>query len=314
MTRVDLITGFLGAGKTTFIHRYLAHLNRADQKIIIIENEFGSVGVDKTLLRDEDCQIEDLSGVCMCCTGRDKFIGMLIDAAAQGCDRVLVEPSGIYDVDEFFNVMEEKAVRECCEIGSVLTIVDAQGHGDLSGESRYLMVSQLLAAGEVILSKTQLCEPEAAVETVRWMNELVREQGGDRVFGEDVCVKDWDDLTDDDYRRFQTCGYARGKHAHMTMNHGEVYGAFMTADYCLNEDDLRARLNGILSDERYGRVSRAKGYVRDYDMNWYEVNCTRTELSVRPVENLRRGVLVVIGQGLDDEALKGALLPRPVRQ
>ena len=79
MTKVDLITGFLGAGKTTFIHRYLQYLR--DQRVLIIENEFGSIGVDSSLLKDEGCPIEDLSGVCMCCKGRGRFISMLIGAA-----------------------------------------------------------------------------------------------------------------------------------------------------------------------------------------------------------------------------------------
>ena len=89
MTKVDLITGFLGAGKTTFIHEYLHHLRAG--RTLIIENEFGSIGVDAQFLRGEGCPIEDLSGVCMCCRGRDQFIHMLCDAAEQGYDRVPYE-------------------------------------------------------------------------------------------------------------------------------------------------------------------------------------------------------------------------------
>ena len=154
MTRIDLVTGFLGAGKTTFIHRYLHHLH--DQKILIIENEFGAVNVDSRLLQDMTQEIDDLAGCCMCCTGKDRFISMLLEAAAGGYDRVLVEPSGIYDVDEFFSVMRLEKVAQVCEIGSILTIVDACLPQMPSGESGYLMYAQLLAAGEIILSKTQL--------------------------------------------------------------------------------------------------------------------------------------------------------------
>ena len=187
MTKVDLITGFLGAGKTTFIHLLLRHLR--GQKVLVIENEFGSIGVDAKFLRDDGCPIEDLSGMCMCCRGRGKFIAMLADAAAQGYDRVIVEPSGIYDVDEFFGVMNEPAVKAGCAIGNVLAIVDADAPRDVSMETGYLMVTQLLAAGAVILSKAQLADPEAPGRTVAWLNDLIRAYGGARVLaGEDVVV------------------------------------------------------------------------------------------------------------------------------
>ena len=154
--RVDLITGFLGSGKTTFIRKYLSWLQEKGERIRIIENEFGAVNVDTRLLQDITQEIDDLAGCCMCCTGKDRFISMLLEAAAGGYDRVLVEPSGIYDVDEFFSVMRLEKVAQVCEIGSILTIVDACLPQMPSGETGYLMYAQLLAAGEIILSKTQL--------------------------------------------------------------------------------------------------------------------------------------------------------------
>lgn len=304
MTKVDLITGFLGAGKTTFIHRYLRHL--ADRKTLIIENEFGSIGVDSQLLRDDGCPIEDLSGVCMCCKGRDRFISMLIDAAAHGYQRVLVEPSGIYDVDEFFSVMETPSVRACCEIGSVLTIVDAHAPETLSMETGYVMVTQLLAAGMVILSKTQFeADPQ---RTVSWLNGLIRDYGGKRVLDGDVCAKDWSALTEADFERFMACGFRRESHTHRNLNHGEIYDSFFLAGRCRDEADLRSRITDLVENESYGRVLRVKGYIPDENKNWYEVNCTKRETSIAPAPNIRRGVLVIIGQALNTEAL-GAAFP-----
>ena len=306
MTRVDLITGFLGAGKTTFIHRYLEHL--ADRRVLVIENEFGSVGVDARLLRDEDCDIEDLSGVCMCCRGRGQFIGMLKDAATRGIDRVLVEPSGIYDVDEFFGVMDE--VHGLCEIGSVVAIVDARVPETLSPESEALMFSQLMAAGAVVLSKVQGEDDGTAARTVAWLNGLIMKCGGRRVLGDEVWAVDWDALTEGDFERLMACGYRRDEHPHHGANHEELYDTFMTADRCEGEADLLARLDAVMREPRFGRVLRVKGYIRDLDGNWYEVNCTPEDRAVRPVDDVRKGVLVVIGQGLSEAALKSAFLPK----
>ena len=313
MTRVDLITGFLGSGKTTFIHRYLHHLNEKNQKIRIIENEFGSVSIDTKLLSEEDVYIDDLAGVCMCCTGRDKFIQMLINAANAGCDRVLVEPSGIYDVDEFFSVMNEQRVKERCEVGSVLTIVDARFEDDLSGEARYLMFAQLLAAGKVILSKSQFCSDAEIRETIGKLNELIASFRGGRVLAEEVCARSWDTLTEEDYAEFQNCGHSYYDHKRQYMDHREVFSSFMTADYCENEEDLYRRIHNLLQNEDYGQVIRVKGYMRDLLKNWYEVNCTRQDISIRPVPNITRGLLVVIGQNLNETELKKAFLPRPAK-
>lgn len=303
MTKVDLITGFLGAGKTTFIHLLLRHLR--GQKVLVIENEFGSIGVDAKFLRDDGCPIEDLSGMCMCCRGRGKFIAMLADAAAQGYDRVIVEPSGIYDVDEFFGVMNEPAVKSGCEIGNVLAIVDADAPRDVSMETGYLMVTQLLAAGAVILSKAQLADPEAPGRTVAWLNDLIRAYGGARVLADEVCAKDWSDLPEADFDRFMACGHRRDPYSHLAMDHGEIYDSCILAGICRDEAELREKLAALMNDSRFGEILRAKGHLRDGERRWYQVNCTRRELSVEPAPNVRRGVLVVIGQHLDSEALEG---------
>lgn len=312
MTRVDLITGFLGAGKTTFIHRYLHHLDR--QSTLIIENEFGSVGVDARFLQDDGCEIEDLSGVCMCCRGRGDFINMLIGAAARNYERVVVEPSGIYDVDEFFSVMNDPAVRAVCEIGSIVTVVDPVIPENLSPESEYLMFTQLAASGAILLSKTQLHAPEAVRAVRPWLDGLMRTHGGSPLPEGILWDKPWDELTDEDFARLRASGFHRSEHARSRFSHEDAYGSFITAGRCRDEADLESRLRDILIDPRFGRVIRVKGYLRDLDGHWYEVNCTPGELSVCEANGVRRGVLVVIGQELNEEALEGAFLPRPEKR
>ena len=310
MTRVDLITGFLGSGKTTFIRKYLKHLKDQGEHVHIIENEFGSAAIDSRLLRDEDCSIDDLAGCCMCCTGRDKFISMLIHASQDGCDRVLVEPSGIYDVDEFFSVMETDAVKNHCEIGSILTIVDARPDDHLSLESDYLMYAQLLAAGKIIFSKTQMYEEGTSRQTIQKLNSIIDSMGGGRILGEDVIVKDWDQLTKEDFDSFDQSGYRRVKHHRKLMEHQEIYMTVLLAERCLGLEDLKNRIQSLFDDPAYGQVIRVKGYMKDLEQNWYEANCTRMTMEVVPVTDIKRGLLVVIGQQLDEPLIRKAFLPR----
>lgn len=111
MVKIDLITGFLGSGKTTFIKKYAQYLMSQGFHIGILENDYGAVNVDMMLLQDlmgEQCELEMISGGCDKETHIRRFRTKLISMGMCGYDRVIVEPSGIFDVDEFFDVLHEE--------------------------------------------------------------------------------------------------------------------------------------------------------------------------------------------------------------
>ena len=113
MVQVDLITGFLGAGKTTFLRRYAAWWAGQGVKVCVLENDFGAVNVDAMLLQDLEArgvELETISGGCDCDTHQRRMRTKLISMAMRGFERVIVEPSGIFDVDEFFDVLRDEPV------------------------------------------------------------------------------------------------------------------------------------------------------------------------------------------------------------
>ena len=115
MTKIDLITGILGSGKTTFIIKYVKYLLSCGKRVAILENDFGAVNVDMMLLQDlegEKCELEMISGGCDPETHRRRFRTKLIAMGMCGYDRVLVEPSGIYDMDEFFRQHDPQYAAE----------------------------------------------------------------------------------------------------------------------------------------------------------------------------------------------------------
>lgn len=160
MIKVDLITGFLGSGKTTFIKKYVRYLLDKGEKIGIIENDYGAINVDMLLLNKEfgdECGMEMVVAGDPDCHRRrfkTKLIAMGMDGVNDGkYDRIVVEPSGIYDVDEFFDILYEEPLDRFYEIGNVIAIVDAGLSDELSKESEYLLVSQIAEAGMVVFSK-----------------------------------------------------------------------------------------------------------------------------------------------------------------
>lgn len=156
MITIDLITGFLGSGKTTFIEKYARWLVARGERVCILENDYGAINIDRVLLQDllgPNCELEMVVGGDGAEAHQRRFRTKLISMAMLGYTRVLVEPSGIYDIDEFFDTLYEEPLDRWYEVGSVLAIVDARLDPTLSEASRYLLASEAANAGKIILSK-----------------------------------------------------------------------------------------------------------------------------------------------------------------
>ena len=169
MVKIDLITGFLGSGKTTFIKKYAKYLIDSGKNIGILENDYGAVNVDMMLLQDlmgDQCELEMVSGGCDKDCHRRRFKTKLIAMGMCGYDRVIVEPSGIYDVDEFFDVLRDDPIDRRYEIGNVITVVDAKLEPELSDQADYLLASEAANAGCIVLSRSQEAEDEEIENTV----------------------------------------------------------------------------------------------------------------------------------------------------
>ena len=159
MIKIDLITGFLGSGKTTFIRKYVKYLTDKGLKIGILENDYGAVNVDAMLLQDilgESCDLEMVAGGCDADCHRRRFKTKLIAMGMQGFDRVLVEPSGVFDMDEFFDTLHEDPLERWYQIGNVITIVmhtsnlTCRSVQDISWRQRRLMRERYFLARQTV--------------------------------------------------------------------------------------------------------------------------------------------------------------------
>ena len=156
MTKIDLITGILGSGKTTFIKKYASHLIEKGERIAILENDFGAVNVDMMILQElkcDNCTIEMIMGGGDHDCHRRRFKTQLISLGMQNYDRVIVEPSGIFDMDEFFDLLYESPLDKWYSIGSVIGIADAETEDVLSEQMEYLLASEAACCGKIYISK-----------------------------------------------------------------------------------------------------------------------------------------------------------------
>ncbi|HRL03594.1 MAG TPA: GTP-binding protein, partial [Gemmiger formicilis] len=105
------------------------------------------------------CEIETISGGCDCDTHQRRMRTKLISMAMRGFDRVVIEPSGIFDVDEFYDILRDEPLDRWYTLGSVIAIVDAKLENELSPQADYLLASEAASAGLVVMSRTQLAAP-----------------------------------------------------------------------------------------------------------------------------------------------------------
>lgn len=173
MTKVDIFSGFLGAGKTTLIKKLLAD-GYDKNKIVIIENEFGEVGIDGGFLKETGIQTREMNSGCICCSLVGDFGKALKEVQKQyNPDRIIIEPSGVGKLSDVVTAVE-KAKNECeLEINSLVDVVNAENFDMYFENFSEFFVNQIENATTIILSRVQLIdqtEADACIAKIKETN------------------------------------------------------------------------------------------------------------------------------------------------
>lgn len=303
MVKIDLITGFLGAGKTTFIKEYASYLLRQGLNIGILENDFGAVNVDMMLLKDlegDHCELEMVSGGCDADCHRRRFKTKLIAMGMCGYDRVIVEPSGIFDMDEFFDILREEPLDQWYEIGSVIAVVDAGLDCGQSEAADYLLASEAAGAGCIVLSKVKNVSAEQTEAVKAHLEQAMKKVGCRRSLFGHIIASDWEQFTEEDYQRLMNCGYEPA--SYRKTDAAAAFDSLFFMNLELTAEELKERTARLFEEPGCGHILRVKGFVKAEDGRWLELNATRREqtLAVSPDG---QEVLIVIGEQLSKETI-----------
>lgn len=306
MVKIDLITGFLGAGKTTFLKKYAEYLIAKGQNIGILENDFGAVNVDMMLLQDlmgDNCELEMVSGGCDADCHRRRFKTKLIAMGMCGYDRVIVEPSGIFDVDEFFDALREEPLDRWYEVGNVIAIVDANLEEHLSEEAEYILASEVANAGEIILSHADEVSAEQADTTVAHLNRALEQIKCPRRVDKEVLRKSTLDLNGEDFNRLISCGYQMESYRKLDMEEKKGFESVYFMNVKMTEEQLKTTVGKLMNDRECGEVFRVKGFLQKEDGSWIQLNATHNGITMNPIEKGQE-VIIVIGEELKEQAIK----------
>ncbi|WP_297294140.1 CobW family GTP-binding protein [uncultured Oscillibacter sp.] len=187
MTKIDIISGFLGAGKTTLIKKLLAEAYQGE-KLVLIENEFGEISIDGGFLKESGVQISEMSSGCICCSLVGDFNKALKDVAEQfHPDRILIEPSGVGKLSDVIVAVENTAAEAPdLKLNSFVTVADASKVKVYMKNFGEFYNNQIESAGTIVLSRTQKLSREKLEAAVA----LLREKNPDAA----ILTTPWDEL------------------------------------------------------------------------------------------------------------------------
>lgn len=337
MTKIDLITGFLGSGKTTFIRHYAKYLIKQGERLCILENDHGAINVDTLLLSDlrsEHCEIEMVAGGCDADCHRRRFKTKLITLAMLSFTRVIVEPSGVYDVDEFFDILHESPLDTMYSIQNVIAIADISRAMPDSGEIAYLFASQAAMAGCLVLSHADeyIVNTHAPATTVSTgaasasarehcayaqqsllrrfcdsVNPALTAIKCQRTFRpEDLIAAGRTPLTAVDYEKLSHCGYRTVSFEKSFSIDESGFQALFFMNVHMEPDTLLKQIETLFHTPSVGNIIRIKGFIAapksDPHEKWISINATKDDLQVTTTDNGQE-VLIVIGENLDREAI-----------
>ena len=343
MTKIDIFSGFLGAGKTTLIKKLITEAY-VGEKLVLIENEFGEIGIDGGFLSEAGIQINEMNSGCICCSLVGDFGKALSQVLTEYApDRILIEPSGVGKLSDVIRAVQG-AATEGAVLNGFTTVVDAGKCKMYMKNFGEFFNDQVENAGCIILSHTNTTpahktetavsllrehNPTAVIVTTPW-NDLTGAQLLEAMERTDTLEAELARLAeeaehhhhhhhhedgeechchDHDHEHHHhhdgecCCGHDHDHHHHHHADEVFVSIGWETAKR-YEQADIAAMLDKLSDEEEYGNVLRAKGILANAAGEWFQFDYVPGESQFRAGSPDYTGRICVIGAHIDEKALK----------
>ena len=342
MTKIDIFSGFLGAGKTTLIKKLIKE-GYKNEKLVLIENEFGEIGIDGGFLKEAGIQINEMNSGCICCSLVGDFRQALTKVLEEyHPDRIIIEPSGVGKLSDVINAVKTVASDEVV-LNSFVTVADATKCKIYMKNFGEFYNNQIESASTIILSRTQNMTDEKlakALELLREHNEkaVIVTTAWDNITGEQIlsategkALLTLDDIHDEEECDDPECEchhhhhhhhhdeehehhhhhdedeeHEHHHHHHHHHHHADEvftsWGKETARKY--TKEEIADILNALSDSEKYGLVLRAKGIVPAVDGTWIHYDFVPEESDVRTGSADYTGRICVIGSKLNESELE----------
>ena len=342
MTKIDIISGFLGAGKTTLIQKLLKEAWQGEQ-VVLIENEFGEIGIDGGFLKDAGIEITEMNSGCICCTLVGDFSKALQKVLEEyHPDRVIIEPSGVGKLSDIVKAIEDVKRDADIEISGRITVVDGKKAKMYLKNFGEFFQDQVAHASTIVISRTQSMSPEKIEECVHMLREENKEAAIISTpweeLGKDAIIRalehgaQIEDLLEEhhhhehEHDHDHCCGHDHHhdhEHDHCHDHHhdhehdhccghdhhhhhaDEVFTSWgRETAHRYTEEELDFLLKALSETEGYGTILRSKGIIGMADGSWKQFDLVPEEYEVREGQPDYTGRICVIGTDLKEEELE----------
>lgn len=332
--KIDVISGFLGAGKTTLIKKLLEE-DFKNEKLVIIENEFGEIGIDGSLLKKSGIEIRELNSGCICCTLVGDFENSIKDVIEKfKPERIIIEPSGVGKLSEVIKACDAPGLKEVLRINMLVAVVDVLKYQMYIANFGEFYENQIVNAKTVILSRTQKV-PREKLEKV--VNSIRRQSGM-----ANIITTPWESLKAEriiavaegaaaaslENRLMAShkmvlkghvhgagckCGREHEQHdkdcgceSHHVHSHNadEVFEVWsIETPGVFEETEIKELLGRLDNTKTYGMVLRGKGILQNPEGQWLQFDYVPGEVKVVGTEADYTGRLAIIGRSLNRNEL-----------
>lgn len=293
--KVDIISGFLGAGKTSFINSYLPLL---DGKLALIENEFGDVSVDTDLIM-EDIPVKEIFAGCICCTLRGDFANGISEINENyKPDRIVIEPSGVGRLSDVIQGIEDagRITKIDLEINRLISLVDVDTYWDYKENFGPFYLDQIENANIIFLSNLEEFSEEEVSNIAKDIALINKEA---IILSSDYRTLDSEDLLA--VIEDSKAGYLDKDTYSEAVAGDMIFSSFSIDSKNLSEDRLTECIKEI-EKGKYGKVLRIKGFMNDGGGKI--VNYTPSKLNIEKTEKEPDDLLVIIGTDLKRRSIK----------
>jgi len=300
VVKIDVVTGFLGSGKTTFIKMVLDQHIFIDEKIVLIENEFGEIAIDGSFFEDEDLKVYEISKGCICCSLKGEFLATLDRIINEyKPNRILIEPSGIFVIEDLFDILKHPSIADKCYLNGIHTIVDIKYFRESKMRYSKFFHSQIGAATNLILSKLDDYHEEEITKTVKALRHdnpnakifsiafnILTEEAFKIIFMEDTKIEN-------------TYNNENVERSHSQLYDMQSMGIEAVPKMTKGQFE---RIIDLLRSGQVGYVIRLKGYLVMEEKN-YRVNYAYGDYELEEVFDKIDSRLSIIGDYLDKQKI-----------
>ncbi len=337
MVKIDIISGFLGAGKTTLIKKLLKEAFEGEQ-VVLIENEFGEIGIDGGFLKDAGIEIREMNSGCICCSLVGDFGASLKEVVEKyHPDRILIEPSGVGKLSDVIKAVQGVEEDVDIQLNSYTTVVDAKKCKMYMRNFGEFFDNQVQYAGAIIMSRTDIVDEKKAMESMELLRSINEKAAIittpiEKLDGKKILevmehpVSLADELLKEEHEHHHDhddecgCGHDHD-HEHHHHDHDDECGCGHHHDHHHHHADevftswgretikkftregLEKMLESLSASEEYGVILRAKGMLPAEDGTWIYFDMVPEETEIREGSPEYTGRLCVIGSKLNEEKL-----------